>query len=235
MHCRHCGNKVSDDAKFCTSCGKEVQSVSSDKTSAVATATASGSGTTIKCGNCGYEGPGEKARNVVFVILAWLCVLFAPLITIIYFLATAKWRCPKCQSTFLGVKNKEGKFAGQRSSNGVAIIVIVIVAIAVIGILSSVVLASLNSARMKGRDARRVADVKQLQLALELYYDANQTYPATLSSLSPMYMSEVSNDPAGGVYPYSLCSENSYHLGASLEQEAHTALSNDADNINICA
>ena len=36
-----------------------------------------------------------------------------------------------------------------------------LVVIAIIGILSSVVLASLNSARKKSRDARRVADIKQ--------------------------------------------------------------------------
>ena len=44
-----------------------------------------------------------------------------------------------------------------------------LVVIAIIGILASVVLASLNSARKKSRDARRVADIKQIQLALELY------------------------------------------------------------------
>ncbi len=52
-----------------------------------------------------------------------------------------------------------------------------LVVIAIIGVLASIVLASLNSARQKSRDARRIADVKQLQLALELYYDA-QTPPA---------------------------------------------------------
>lgn len=53
------------------------------------------------------------------------------------------------------------------------------VVIAVIGILASVVLASLNSARGKSRDARRMADIKQLQIALELYFNDNGTYPNT--------------------------------------------------------
>ncbi len=54
-----------------------------------------------------------------------------------------------------------------------------LVVIAIIGILSSVVLASLNSARAKSRDARRIADLKQIATALELYYDANnQVSPA---------------------------------------------------------
>ena len=52
-----------------------------------------------------------------------------------------------------------------------------LVVIAIIGILSSVVLASLNSARSKSRDAKRVSDVKQLQLALELYFDSFGDYP----------------------------------------------------------
>lgn len=82
-----------------------------------------------------------------------------------------------------------------------------LVVIAIIGILSSVVLASLNSARKKGRDARRVADVKQIQLALELYYDANQSYPAgtALTGLTTgQYISVVPADPTdSGSYVYS--------------------------------
>ncbi len=53
-----------------------------------------------------------------------------------------------------------------------------LVVIAVIGILASVVLASLNSARAKARDARRLADTKQIRTALEFYYDAYGNYPA---------------------------------------------------------
>ena len=65
----------------------------------------------------------------------------------------------------------------RNKSKGFTLIELLVV-IAIIGILSSVVLASLNSARQKSRDAKRVADMKQLQLALELYYDANSsTYP----------------------------------------------------------
>ena len=77
-----------------------------------------------------------------------------------------------------------------------------LVVIAIIGILSSVVLASLNSARQKGRDARRISDLKQLQLALELYYDSNgSTYPTTaqgLAALAPTHIATVPTDPQGG-------------------------------------
>lgn len=52
-----------------------------------------------------------------------------------------------------------------------------LVVIAIIGLLASVVLASLNTARQKARDARRLTDMKQLQIALDLYYNNNNAYP----------------------------------------------------------
>ncbi len=52
-----------------------------------------------------------------------------------------------------------------------------LVVIAIIGILSSVVLASLNSARIKARDVKRQVEIKQIQTALELYYSENGNYP----------------------------------------------------------
>ena len=49
----------------------------------------------------------------------------------------------------------------------------------VVGILASVVMASLNSTRAKGRDAKRLAEVREMQKALELYYDSFGYYPET--------------------------------------------------------
>ncbi|MFZ4500251.1 MAG: type II secretion system protein [Minisyncoccia bacterium] len=51
-----------------------------------------------------------------------------------------------------------------------------LVVIAVIGILASVVLASLNSARAKARDAKKIAEMKAVETALELYYDKYGQY-----------------------------------------------------------
>lgn len=78
-----------------------------------------------------------------------------------------------------------------------------LVVIAIIGMLSAIVLASLNSTRGKARDARRVSDIKNLQLALEMYYDSNGAYPPTsgngnlnaLNILVPNYIPKVPNDP----------------------------------------
>ena len=65
-----------------------------------------------------------------------------------------------------------------RKYSGFTLIELLVV-IAIIGILAAVVLVSLNSARAKSRDARRVADVHQMQTALELYYNDCGGYPAT--------------------------------------------------------
>jgi prepilin-type N-terminal cleavage/methylation domain-containing protein len=106
-----------------------------------------------------------------------------------------------------------------------------LVVIAIIGILSSIVLASLNTARLKSRDARRIADMKQLQLALQLYYDANSAYPAALSSLATTYIATIPTDPIGSVaYTYDqLTSGSSYHIGANLEDGSNQALQSDSD------
>lgn len=53
-----------------------------------------------------------------------------------------------------------------------------LVVIAIIGILASVVLASLNSARSKGADAAIKANLANLRAQAEMYYDSNNTYGA---------------------------------------------------------
>jgi len=54
-----------------------------------------------------------------------------------------------------------------------------LVVIAIIGLLSSVVLASLDTARGKARDAKRISDMHELQTALELYYNDHGAYPSS--------------------------------------------------------
>jgi type II secretion system protein G len=63
-----------------------------------------------------------------------------------------------------------------KKSSGFTLVELLVV-IAIIGLLSSVVLVSLNNSRAKARDARRITDLKQIQTALELYYDTSGQYP----------------------------------------------------------
>lgn len=118
-----------------------------------------------------------------------------------------------------------------------------LVVIAIIGILAGIVLTSLDTARKKGRDARRIADINQLKLALELYYDTNSQYPtpALLPSLvSDGYISRIPTDPQSTAstpiqYSYaalqgaSVAICGSFHLGATLESVGHSALLADVD------
>jgi prepilin-type N-terminal cleavage/methylation domain-containing protein len=136
--------------------------------------------------------------------------------------------------------NRRGRTNAQKGFTLIELLVV----IAIIGILSSVVLASLNSARKKGRDARRIADVKQLQLALELYYDANGAYPAVISTstvVTPGYIAALPTDPSNlaeySYQPYGVTGStatcSSYHLGASLETSGHTSFNSDADVTSV--
>lgn len=136
-----------------------------------------------------------------------------------------------------------------------------LVVIAIIGILSSVVLASLSTARQKSRDAKRISDVGQIQLALELFFDASQSYPSTtpgvftgqdaavqqLASASYAFLPKVPVPPPGASLTYIYhgitvangtldCSLNSclgYWIGVTLERPDNTTLATDADVTTI--
>ena len=69
-----------------------------------------------------------------------------------------------------------------------------LVVISIIGLLAAVVLVSLSSARAKSRDARRVADIHQIQNALELFFNDCLQYPQTLATAS------ANGCPAGITY-----------------------------------
>jgi len=104
------------------------------------------------------------------------------------------------------------------STKGFTLIELLVV-IAIIGILASIVLASLDTARKKGRDARRVSDLKQIQLALELYADSNNgnfpavpsggvaidtnaTMIAALVTAPNNYIAVIPKDPQSNSYTY---------------------------------
>jgi type II secretion system protein G len=82
-----------------------------------------------------------------------------------------------------------------------------LVVISIIGILSTLAVVSLNNARVKARDAKRVSDIKQLQTALELYASDKNGYPAasdlTLGSAAAASLSRdagFSASASGTVY-----------------------------------
>jgi type II secretion system protein G len=126
----------------------------------------------------------------------------------------------------------------QKGEKGFTLIEILIV-VAIIGMLSSIVLVGLGSFRSRGRDARRAADLREIQNALELYYAKNGNYPAEESSVDVSELNlqnegigvtKIPADPSSGqTYQYGSDGQ-SYVLSATLEEEAAAVLKDDIDN-----
>lgn len=80
---------------------------------------------------------------------------------------------------------KENTFPKVFFSNNKAFTLIeLLVVIAIIGVLATLAVVALQNARSGARDSKRIADLKQLQTALELYYNDYNSYPTLLSDLS---------------------------------------------------
>ncbi len=121
-----------------------------------------------------------------------------------------------------------------------------LIVIAIIGLLSTLAVVALGSARVKARDSKRLADLKQLQTALELYYTDKSYYPvgnpaitlggpatdclngtgfmaAGAGCVDP-YMGKVPVDPKDGTYTYTtalvvapILGPSTYNISATLE------------------
>lgn len=112
-----------------------------------------------------------------------------------------------------------------------------LVVIAIIGLLSTLAVVALGSARQKARDSKRLSDLKQVQTALELYYTDNNAYPTaavavTLGSTNyaclnasgwaaagcaTPYMGLVPADPGSNSYAYTSANGSTYSIAATLE------------------
>lgn len=123
-------------------------------------------------------------------------------------------------------------------SKGFTLIELLVV-VAILGLLATIVAVSLTGARGRARDGRRSSDIRQIELALELYYSANRQYPDDLGVLVGDYlnMATVPADPSTGKpYCYAYGEESGasnprqyYHIGAVLENEDSDLLAQDKD------
>jgi len=74
-----------------------------------------------------------------------------------------------------------------------------LVVIAIIGILATFVLASFNVSRLKARDAVRMSDLTQIQLALEQFYDDVGSYPTCTGGSNVNICSSPTTDAYGAL------------------------------------
>ena len=123
----------------------------------------------------------------------------------------------------------------------------ILIVVAIIAILASVVLIGLGPTQRIGRDSRRLADLRQVQNALELYFNKCGYYPGEVQSGSACglrggspanwdalntalrgstigVVGNIPNDPSSG-RTYTYGSDGvSYVLGAQLEDVNNQAL-----------
>ncbi len=89
-----------------------------------------------------------------------------------------------------------------------------LVVIAIIGVLSAVVLASLNTARSKGADAKTKAQLASMRAAAEVYHDQNGHYGSTATDLCADVTPDFFEDVDSGMFQYTMASN--YPAGATL-------------------
>lgn len=122
--------------------------------------------------------------------------------------------------------------------NGFTLIELLVV-IAIIGLLSTLAVIALGSAREEARDQNRLSDLKQIQTSLEIYFTENNQYPVAeegivlggnqakcLDSEEGLTnsgcgdaLSNIPSDPGENRYIYTSQNGDTYQIQARLEGE----------------
>ena len=93
------------------------------------------------------------------------------------------------------MKQKQQGSASARAHNGFTLLELLVV-IAIIGMLAGTVSIALSNARVRGRDAKRAGDVRQMITALEQYHIQNGVYPTGTASIASVGTGALLFDPA---------------------------------------
>lgn len=129
----------------------------------------------------------------------------------------------------------------------------------IIGLLASIVVVAVNSARIKARDGRRIADVTQVRNAVEMFADQSGTFPSTggnwqdsgsnptnwVPGLTPTFISVLPQDPINRVadcnrepcpyFYYYKSDGNNYKVYALIEGDYAKAINDGGRTArNVC-
>ena len=140
------------------------------------------------------------------------------------------------------VKKMLKYFHQKKAQKGFTLIELLVV-IAIIGVLATIVLVSLNTARSKARDVRRASDMRQVALAMEIYYDNNDAYPAgdatadncgdwtTIgTAMTGDEIGAMPSDPGNNIYTAEVnAALTDYVLRAEMENSGAAGLETDID------
>src|SRR3954464_9740768 len=75
------------------------------------------------------------------------------------------------------------------------------ITVAIIALLTAIILTNLNQPKVRARDAKRVSDIGQLQLALELFFDRCNRYPIVQNGMPRLVdpdLNDLTNAPKNG-------------------------------------
>lgn len=137
-----------------------------------------------------------------------------------------------------------------------------LIVIMVIGILSALVLSSINSEGIRGksRDGQRAADLKKIQAALELYFVDHRGYPqpvggweaidgssAIETALNGNYISELPHDPLNTTnsanpcigdsdldsFRYNYWSDGNKYMLATITEVSTSATDHSCADLNV--
>jgi len=129
-----------------------------------------------------------------------------------------------------GLKNMKNKKINQRTNlNKGFTLIELIVSITIIAVMTVVAAVSFTGAGRKSRDARRMADLEKIRMALEMFKQQNvgSSYPASTSLLTPTYLEKYPTGPKGVGDTYS------YIRGPTNYTYTIQAIVEDAGSSNV--
>jgi general secretion pathway protein G len=140
-------------------------------------------------------------------------------------------------------------FYKKQKAQGFTLVELLVV-IAIIGILSTIVFASFGGARQNARDEIRQTDLKQLQLAVEMYRAQFGTYPTSgcstgtgtftatgcavyITGLAPEFIPQLPKDPLNKNLSYQYRSDGTSYKIITSQVERKT-ISRYQDEFALC-